>query len=372
MRAAAAALGAAAAAARRAAAAGPQCHRHWFASSSSSPSPARRLRPPPTAAGRDGEEAIALSNLPAQQEQQQQQSFTLLATGERGTRALARLLASAAGDRRAGDCYFLHGPVGAGKSAFSRAFVRAAVGDPYLPVPSPTFLLLNTYEVVADDDDDDVEAGDGDGHGHGNGNGNGNAAAPTRAPPVPIHHFDLYRLDPVKTTPAELVRLDIPGALASGVALVEWPERLVAIAAAATGAAASAADAATAEAAALVPASRVDVYVEPLAEEDPARLALAEALRQTGAGGKGATPLRVVPGGGGRTAAGASEEGDDEEDEEDDEDDEDEDDSPYADRRWRRWTLVPTTREWDERLRARIQKAEEEARRGDLFVVGGD
>ena len=42
---------------------------------------------------------------------------------------------------RAGDVYLLYGAVGAGKSVFSRAFIRAALGDPHLPVPSPTYLL---------------------------------------------------------------------------------------------------------------------------------------------------------------------------------------------------------------------------------------
>jgi tRNA A37 threonylcarbamoyladenosine biosynthesis protein TsaE len=49
--------------------------------------------------------------------------------------ALASLLAS---ELRPGDCYCLYGDVGAGKSVFSRAFIRAAADDPDLPVPSPT------------------------------------------------------------------------------------------------------------------------------------------------------------------------------------------------------------------------------------------
>jgi tRNA A37 threonylcarbamoyladenosine biosynthesis protein TsaE len=84
--------------------------------------------------------------------------------------ALAQLLADACA---AGDVLCLHGAVGAGKSYFwrvalctshvvmrmrvrlalrlrvaarSRAFVRALVDDPLLPVPSPTFLLLQAYE----------------------------------------------------------------------------------------------------------------------------------------------------------------------------------------------------------------------------------
>ncbi len=88
-----------------------------------------------------------------------------------------------------GDCYCLYGDVGAGKSVFSRAFVRAAADDPLLPVPSPTFLLQNTY----------------DDHGH-----------------PAIHHFDLYRL----SSEAELRRLDLPRSMRESVCLIEWPERL--------------------------------------------------------------------------------------------------------------------------------------------------
>lgn len=62
---------------------------------------------------------------------------------------LAALLSS---NRKRGDVLLLYGDVGAGKSAFARAFIRAAARDEDLPVPSPTFLLHNVYDeaVVAD------------------------------------------------------------------------------------------------------------------------------------------------------------------------------------------------------------------------------
>jgi hypothetical protein len=44
-----------------------------------------------------------------------------------------------------GDVIFLKGDLGAGKSVFARGFVRAAVGNWKLDVPSPTYLLSNTY-----------------------------------------------------------------------------------------------------------------------------------------------------------------------------------------------------------------------------------
>lgn len=59
---------------------------------------------------------------------------------ERALGRLAALLVRSLG-MQAGDVYCLHGDVGAGKSVFSRAYIRAAAGDPLLNVPSPTYLL---------------------------------------------------------------------------------------------------------------------------------------------------------------------------------------------------------------------------------------
>mgnify|MGYP003656826996 CR=1 FL=1 len=44
-----------------------------------------------------------------------------------------------------GHLVLLRGPIGAGKSEFARAMVRAAVGQEELAVPSPTFLLAQDY-----------------------------------------------------------------------------------------------------------------------------------------------------------------------------------------------------------------------------------
>ena len=41
----------------------------------------------------------------------------------------------------------LNRDLGTGKTCFARGFVRARVGDPDLPVTSPSYLLDNTYEV---------------------------------------------------------------------------------------------------------------------------------------------------------------------------------------------------------------------------------
>jgi tRNA A37 threonylcarbamoyladenosine biosynthesis protein TsaE len=47
----------------------------------------------------------------------------------------------------AGAVICLDGDLGAGKTAFSRGFVRAATGDWSLRVTSPTYLLSNAYRT---------------------------------------------------------------------------------------------------------------------------------------------------------------------------------------------------------------------------------
>lgn len=68
------------------------------------------------------------------------QGVHLLAPSERALGRLAALLVHKGG-LCAGDVYCLYGEVGAGKSVFSRAFIRTAARDPSLTVPSPTYLL---------------------------------------------------------------------------------------------------------------------------------------------------------------------------------------------------------------------------------------
>lgn len=98
------------------------------------------------------------------------------------TAALAKALAPLA---RAGDCIALWGDLGAGKTEFARAFLRAlgVVED----VPSPTFALVQPY---------DTDAG-------------------------PVAHFDLYRIE----AEAELDEIGFEAALEDGIVLVEWPGR---------------------------------------------------------------------------------------------------------------------------------------------------
>jgi len=111
---------------------------------------------------------------------------TRLTADETLTAALARMLAATL---RPGDTILLDGPVGAGKTHFARAFVRARQGDAAEDVPSPTFTLVQTYH-----DPQGTE----------------------------IWHADLYRL----TDPSELAELGLDEALTDAVCLIEWPDRL--------------------------------------------------------------------------------------------------------------------------------------------------
>ena len=117
-----------------------------------------------------------------------ERTFELNLDDEQATVDLAAALADVA---RVGDVIALSGELGAGKTVFARAFVRALSGGPggrRREVPSPTFTLAQAY---------DCDAGT-------------------------VHHFDLYRL----TKPDEAWELGIEDAFADGISLVEWPERL--------------------------------------------------------------------------------------------------------------------------------------------------
>ena len=102
--------------------------------------------------------------------------------------SLTRFAADFALALKPGDCVLLRGDLGAGKTTFARAAIRALAGDAdnRFEVPSPTFTLVQTYDLR-----------------------------------FPVSHFDLYRI----ADPEEVEELGLAEALADGVAFVEWPER---------------------------------------------------------------------------------------------------------------------------------------------------
>jgi tRNA threonylcarbamoyladenosine biosynthesis protein TsaE len=88
---------------------------------------------------------------------------------------------------RRGEVVALHGPLGAGKTTFARGFIQQLTGGSE-EVVSPTFTLVQVYDTPHD----------------------------------PTWHFDLYRLEKAD----DVLELGFEDALATGISLIEWPERL--------------------------------------------------------------------------------------------------------------------------------------------------
>mmetsp|Transcript_34539 Transcript_34539/g.63751 ORF Transcript_34539/g.63751 Transcript_34539/m.63751 type:complete len:297 (+) Transcript_34539:91-981(+) len=96
-------------------------------------------------------------------------------------------------DSTKGDVILLDGDLGAGKTCFSRGFIRGRTGSEDERVTSPTYLLSNTYVV------------------------DGGCTK--------IYHMDLYRLSGSKGDD-DLAPLDLENVFGNEISLVEWPERL--------------------------------------------------------------------------------------------------------------------------------------------------
>ena len=111
-------------------------------------------------------------------------SFTATLPDEEATRRFATDLAGAL---EPGDLITLSGDLGAGKTTFARALIRHLAGDDTTEVPSPTFTLVQNYEL----------------------------------PRFVLVHADLYRVN----SAAELAELGFDDAPDGAVVLMEWPDR---------------------------------------------------------------------------------------------------------------------------------------------------
>ena len=101
--------------------------------------------------------------------------------------ATAQLMADLALLIGPGDVIALSGDLGAGKTAAARAMIRYLAGDETLEVPSPTFTLVQGYEL----------------------------------PAFPVLHADLYRVE----DESELEEIGLSPLPEGTLVLVEWPER---------------------------------------------------------------------------------------------------------------------------------------------------
>ena len=111
-------------------------------------------------------------------------SFTVALANEQATERLVTDIAAAL---EPGDLVTLSGDLGAGKTTFARAMIRYLADNPDIAVPSPTFTLIQTYDL----------------------------------PRFPVVHADLYRLE----GPGELAELGFDDLPKDAVVLLEWPDR---------------------------------------------------------------------------------------------------------------------------------------------------
>jgi len=111
-------------------------------------------------------------------------SFSVALADEFATRRLAVDVANAL---KPGDLVTLSGDLGAGKTTFARALIRYLADDETTEVPSPTFTLMQTYDL----------------------------------PRFQVVHVDLYRTQGI----AELAELGFDDLPDGAIVLLEWPDR---------------------------------------------------------------------------------------------------------------------------------------------------
>jgi len=100
------------------------------------------------------------------------------------TRAFGKRLAASL---RVGDCVFLLGDLGAGKTSLARGVIEALTGE--ADAPSPTYTIAQTYDTQAGEE---------------------------------LIHADLYRIEDA----AEIDELGLEEAFDFAITLIEWPDRL--------------------------------------------------------------------------------------------------------------------------------------------------
>src|ERR1700680_2160139 len=111
-------------------------------------------------------------------------SFTVTLPNEQ---AMVAFMTDIANALEPDDVVALSGDLGAGKTTFARALIRYLAGDPAIEVPSPTFTLMQIYEL----------------------------------PQFTLVHADFFRL----SGSADLAELGFDDLPDGAVVLVEWPDR---------------------------------------------------------------------------------------------------------------------------------------------------
>ena len=111
-------------------------------------------------------------------------TFSVVLPDEQATR---RLMVDVACALEPGDIVTLSGDLGAGKTMFARAMIRYLANDETIEVPSPTFTVMQAYDL----------------------------------PRFPLVHADLYRI----SGSSELAELGFDDLPEGAVVLLEWPDR---------------------------------------------------------------------------------------------------------------------------------------------------